>query len=124
MERRNKPFDRMIDGNLLQDALSEDPPPPLSELARRLRHSREFLRQKFPELSTAIVARYIQYQKVLTEKRTNAGLASIYDWNHPFARSANWKHQASESIVYDTSWGCPRMKRINLKAKLSNFLMY
>lgn len=72
LERRNKPFDGMIDGKLLQDALSEDPPPSLSELGRRLHHSREFLRRQFPELTKAIVARYIQYQKVLTEKRTSA----------------------------------------------------
>jgi hypothetical protein len=72
MERRNKPFDRIIDGRLLQDALSEDPPPSLSELARRLHHGREFLRQKFPELSKAVVGRYIQYQNALKEKRADA----------------------------------------------------
>lgn len=72
MESRNKPFDKMIDGKLLQDALSEDPPPPLLELAKRLHHSREFVRRKFPELSKAIVARYTQYQSALRKERAEA----------------------------------------------------
>jgi transcriptional regulator with XRE-family HTH domain len=70
-ERRNKPFDRMIDGKLLQDALSEDPPPSLSELGRRLYHGRKFLRLKFPELSKAVAARYMQYQNTIKEKRAD-----------------------------------------------------
>lgn len=72
MERRNKPFDRIIDDRILQGALSEDPPPSLSELARRLHHGRMFLRQTFPEISKAIVDRYIQYQNALKEKRADA----------------------------------------------------
>lgn len=72
MECRNKPFDKMIDGKLLQDALSEDPPPPLSELARRLHHGRDFLHRKFPELSKAVVARYTQYQSALRKERDDA----------------------------------------------------
>jgi DNA-binding Lrp family transcriptional regulator len=57
---------------LLQDALSEDPPPSLSELARRLQHSREFVRRKFPELSEAIVVRYTQYQVSLRKERADS----------------------------------------------------
>lgn len=71
MESRNKPFDQIADGKLLQDALSEEPPPSLSELARRLQHSREFVRQKFPELSEAIVARYMHYQTALRKEKAN-----------------------------------------------------
>jgi AraC-like DNA-binding protein len=71
-EFRNKPFDKMIDGKLLQDALSEDPPPSLSELAERLHHSREFVRRKFPELSKALVARYTNYESALRKERADA----------------------------------------------------
>jgi hypothetical protein len=72
MECRNKPFDSLIDSKLLQDALSEDPPPSLSELARRLQHSREFVRRKFPKLSEAIVVRYTQYQVSLRKERADS----------------------------------------------------
>ncbi|HEX8475397.1 MAG TPA: TniQ family protein [Pyrinomonadaceae bacterium] len=79
MESRNKPFDKMIDGKLLQDALSEDPPPPLSELAKRLHHSREFVRRKFPELSKAIVARYTHYESALRKERAKLLRQTIRD---------------------------------------------
>jgi transcriptional regulator with XRE-family HTH domain len=58
---RDKPFNRDSAQEELQAALIEDPPPSFSAIAKRLGHSREFVRQKFPELSKAIVARYLKY---------------------------------------------------------------
>jgi transcriptional regulator GlxA family with amidase domain len=72
MKCRNKPFDSRIDSRLLQEALSEDPPPSLSEIAKRLQHSRDFMRRKFPQLSEAIVVRYTQYQTALRKERADA----------------------------------------------------
>jgi hypothetical protein len=41
--------------------LVEEPPPSFSEVARRFKRKRDFLRVKFPELSKAIIARYKHY---------------------------------------------------------------
>jgi hypothetical protein len=59
---RNKPFNAETDGGRLSAALLEDPPPSLSEMARRIGHKNEFWRRKFPELCQAIVTRYLYYQ--------------------------------------------------------------
>jgi hypothetical protein len=59
---RNKPFNIEIERERLQAALVEQPPPPFSEVAKRLSHNREFVRRKFPELSKAIRLRYISYR--------------------------------------------------------------
>lgn len=67
---RNKPFDIEVDRKRLHLALVEEPPPSFSEVARRLNHKRDFVAQKFPELSKAIVSRYLYYRTAL--RRENA----------------------------------------------------
>jgi hypothetical protein len=62
---RNNPFSQEADGKQLHKTLTEYPPPSFSEVARRLGHTREFVRRKFPELSNAIVTRYTHYQTAL-----------------------------------------------------------
>ena len=57
---RNKPFDRKMAEEKLRAALKEEPAPSFSSVARRLGHSREFFRQKFPELTKAIASRHMQ----------------------------------------------------------------
>lgn len=44
----------------------------LSELAKRLHHSREFVRRKFPELSQALVARYTHYESAIRKERDDS----------------------------------------------------
>ena len=62
---RNNPFSQEADGKQLHNTLTEYPPPSFSEVVRRLGHTREFVRRKFPELSKAIVTRYTHYQAAL-----------------------------------------------------------
>jgi hypothetical protein len=69
LNHRNNPFDRDIDCKCLQAALTEDPPPSFSEVAKRFNHSREFVRRKFPELSKAVTVRYLNYQIVLRKNK-------------------------------------------------------
>ena len=64
-EYRSTPFNKSKDYNLLKAALIEEPPPSFSEIARRLKRKRDFVRRKFPELSKAITARYMHYQSAL-----------------------------------------------------------
>jgi AraC-like DNA-binding protein len=66
---RNKPFNRRQDSKFLRNVLSEAPPPSFSEAARRLGHTREFVRQKFPEIAKSITSRHMQYRKVLREEK-------------------------------------------------------
>jgi len=68
-EYRNKPFNKNIDNERLCLILKEDPPPSLSEVAKRLGHSREFLRRKFPELTSSITLRHFCHQMALRKKR-------------------------------------------------------
>jgi methylphosphotriester-DNA--protein-cysteine methyltransferase len=68
-EYRNKPFNKNVDNERLRLILKEDPPPSLSEVAKRLGHSREFLRRKFPELTSSITLRHFCYQMALRKKR-------------------------------------------------------
>jgi len=66
---RNNHFDRDLDCERLRAALIEDPPPSFSEVARRLNHKRDFVREKFPELSKAVTVRYLNYQSVLRKDK-------------------------------------------------------
>lgn len=59
---RNKPFDIDSERQQLEAALVEDPPPSLSDMSRRLKRKRDFLRRKFPELTKAIVTRHLYYR--------------------------------------------------------------
>jgi AraC-like DNA-binding protein len=68
-EYRNKPFNKNIDNERLRLILEEEPPSSLSEVAKRLGHSREFLRRKFPELTGSITLRYFCHQMALRKKR-------------------------------------------------------
>lgn len=68
-DRRNKPFNIETECEQLQAALVEQPPPPFLEVARRLGHNREFIRQKFPDLSKAITARYIYYRAAYRKEK-------------------------------------------------------
>jgi transcriptional regulator with XRE-family HTH domain len=65
---RSKPFNRDKDRRRLEAMLVEEPPPSFSEVARRFRRKRDFLRCKFPELSKAVTARYKHYQGALRKK--------------------------------------------------------
>lgn len=56
------------DSKYLHNTLSEYPPLSFSEVSRRLSHTREFVRRKFPELSEAVVSRYLQYQAALRKE--------------------------------------------------------
>lgn len=67
--QRNKPFNIGTERKRLQAALVEQPPPPFSEVARRLNHNREFVRRKFPELSKAITTRYIHYRAICNKEK-------------------------------------------------------
>ena len=68
-EYRNKPFDKNTDSERLRLILKEEPPPSLSEVAKRLGHTREFVRRKFPELAGAITSRYLYHQTALRKER-------------------------------------------------------
>lgn len=68
-EYRNKPFNKNGDNERLCLILKEDPSPSLSEVAKRLGHSREFLRRKFPELTSSITLRHFCHQMALRKKR-------------------------------------------------------
>jgi hypothetical protein len=59
---RTARFNKSKEHRRLETALSEEPPPSFSEVARRSKRKRDFLRRKFPELSEAITARYKHYQ--------------------------------------------------------------
>lgn len=76
---RNKPFDKGRDQKRLRAALKEDPPPSFSEIARRLGHNREFVRQKFPELSKALTSRYMHHTKVLRKEKAERLRHAIRD---------------------------------------------
>lgn len=67
-EYRSTPFNKSKDHNLLKAALVEEPPPSFSEIARRLKRKRDFVRRKFPEFSKAITARYKHYQSALRKE--------------------------------------------------------
>jgi len=58
-DHRNKPFDKKLTQEQLVAALKEDPAPSFSSLAKRLGHTREFFRQKYPELTRAIASRHM-----------------------------------------------------------------
>jgi hypothetical protein len=88
---RNNPFNEDTQGKYLHDTLNEYPPPSFSEVARRLGHTREFVRRKFPKLSTAIVSRHLHYQAAL-RKETASRL-------HHAVRAAVQEIIASEQYV-------------------------
>jgi AcrR family transcriptional regulator len=71
LNHRNNPFDRDLDRERLLDALAEEPPPSFSEVAKRFRHNREFVRRKFPELSKAVTVRYLNYQSALRKDKAD-----------------------------------------------------
>jgi hypothetical protein len=68
-EWRNNPFHEGKDQKRLEAALKENPPPSFSEIARRFRHNREFIRLKFPELSEKLTSRYKNYQETLRKEK-------------------------------------------------------
>ena len=68
IEYRTARFNKGKEYRRLEAALSEDPPPSFSEVARRSRRKRDFLRRKFPELSEAITARYKHYQAAVRKE--------------------------------------------------------
>jgi TniQ len=67
-EYRNIPFNKNKDRRRLEAVLAEEPPPSFSEVARRFRHNREFIRRNFPELSKAITSRYAHYQSAIRKE--------------------------------------------------------
>lgn len=67
---RNKPFDRKLTEEHLVAALTEEPAPSFSSVARRLGHSREFFRQKYPKLVKAIGTRHMHYRKSHQEEKS------------------------------------------------------
>jgi transcriptional regulator with XRE-family HTH domain len=69
LEYRSTPFNEDKDRKRLEAVLAEEPPPSFSEVARRFRRKRDFLRRKFPELSKAVTARYKHYQSALRKKK-------------------------------------------------------
>lgn len=76
-EHRNIPFDKDVDRKRLRVALTEEPPPSFSEVARRLGHKREFVHRKFPELSKAVTSRYMYYRTALRKERDERLLQEI-----------------------------------------------
>lgn len=75
LESRGNPFNADKDRKRLEAVLTEEPPPSFSEVARRFKRQRDFLRRKFPELSKAVAARYKHYQGALRKKKAE-GLRS------------------------------------------------
>lgn len=67
---RNKPFDKILAEEHLTAALTEEPAPSFSSVAKRLGHSREFFRQKYPKLVKAIAARHMHYRKSHQEEKS------------------------------------------------------
>lgn len=65
----SKKFDVEKAGKVMKAALKELPPPSYSEIAGRLKCTRDNLNKKMPELSKLLHARYASYIK--TEKNTN-----------------------------------------------------
>jgi hypothetical protein len=78
-EWRNNPFHESKDQKRLKAALKENPPPSFSEIARRFRHNREFMRSKFPELSEKLTSRYQNYQKTLRKEKAEKLRHAIKD---------------------------------------------
>lgn len=70
-EYRNIPFNKNKDRMRLEAVLAEEPPPPFSEVARRFKHNREFIRRNFPELSQAIASRYTHYQSAIRKENAD-----------------------------------------------------
>lgn len=68
LKHRRKPFNEDKDRRRLEAMLVEEPPPSFSEVARRFRRKRDFLRCKFPALSKAVTARHKHYQGALRKK--------------------------------------------------------
>jgi transcriptional regulator with XRE-family HTH domain len=68
-EFRNKPFDKKITEKQLKAALTEDPAPSFSSVAKRLGHKRDFFRQKYPEIARAIASRHMQYRRNQRKER-------------------------------------------------------
>lgn len=66
---RNKPFDKEITEKQLKDALTEDPPPSFSSVAKRLGHKRDFFRQKYPEIARVIASRHMLYRRDQQKER-------------------------------------------------------
>jgi hypothetical protein len=67
-EYRTARFNKSKDRKRLEAAVAEEPPPSFSEVARRFRRKRDFLRRKFPELSEVITARYKHYQTAVRKE--------------------------------------------------------
>lgn len=66
---RTTSFNKSKDRKRLEAILVEEPPPSFSEVARRFRRKRDFLRRKFPELSKAITARHQHYQSAMRKEQ-------------------------------------------------------
>lgn len=64
-KHRNNLFNREAMRQALESALTEEPAPSLSELVRRLGHRRDFIKKKFPDLTKAIVGRYLTKRRAL-----------------------------------------------------------
>jgi AraC-like DNA-binding protein len=96
-EYRNKPFDKNVDGERLRLILKEDPPPSLSDVAKRLGHSRDFVRRKFPELTGAITSRYLYYQTALRKERAESLRHSIREAVQQIIASGQYVSEAKVS---------------------------
>ncbi|MFL6255027.1 MAG: hypothetical protein ACJ74T_08380 [Pyrinomonadaceae bacterium] len=66
---RNKPFDKKVTEKQLKSALTENPPPSFSSVAKRLGHKRDFFRQKYPEIARAIASRHMQHRRAQQRER-------------------------------------------------------
>jgi uncharacterized protein YneF (UPF0154 family) len=66
---RNHLFNAEAVQLVLETALIEDPAPSLSEVVRRLSHRRQFIKNRFPELTTAIVTRFLTQRRARREER-------------------------------------------------------
>jgi transcriptional regulator with XRE-family HTH domain len=70
-QHRNKPLDVDEIVQAMEAALVEEPPPSFSEVMRRLNLTRGFIAHKFPELSRAVAARYMEYSRAAARERKN-----------------------------------------------------
>jgi transcriptional regulator with XRE-family HTH domain len=109
---RNKPFDEIEAREALQKALAEDPPPSFSEVARRLNHSREFVRRKLPELSKAISSRYKEYNKLRSEENNKRLWREVEEAVHSIVEEGLYVSEQRVRGRLSKRWNEPTFKKV------------
>jgi hypothetical protein len=99
---------RLLEGLLQSD---EKPPPPMTEVAKRLGRDKRILRRRFPDLCIAISARYLEYKKEARAERIKQCCEEVQQVVKKLYTQGVYPSEANVSKILDQP-GCFRDKEV------------